>query len=175
MAKRKTKPKATTDGRKRYPPAHYRNSKLTPEILDAVVSIVRKGNFRTHAFARVGISESSWCQWIRKGRREIAEIASGERDASHLTLCAHLVSQLEAAEAEVACTINRDVLTAVDQHGQRDWKALAWFAERRFSKLYSRNLNAVVEGEESDPEQSARGREVLFARILRALGRELIE
>jgi hypothetical protein len=167
--KRKTKRKRASGGKH----GQHLNTKLCKEIIDQVVEIVEKGNFRTHAFARININYHTWWNWITRGKQEIKEFNDGKRPIEKLTLKSELVMRLEKAEAEVAMEMNQDIRSARESDGRPDIKARTWFLERRFSKLYARNPNATVQGEESEPESQARGRDVLLGQILKALGRKM--
>ena len=71
---------------------------LTMETIEAMADIVRDGNFRYVAAGRLGIPKDTLASWLQRGRGELADYAAGILE--DLTLKAHLVTELEKAEAE---------------------------------------------------------------------------
>lgn len=89
-------------------------TKLTPEIADQIARLIRLGNTRETAAAGAGISSRTlrnWMMWGAEGREPYA------------TFC----DALEVAEAE----IEKNVVAAILVAARKDWKAGAWWLERR--------------------------------------------
>lgn len=88
--------------------------KFTPEIGDKFVEIVRRGNFRESACAQVGITPPTMRRWLRmasEGHEQLRE----------------WVRKLDQAEAEA-----EDVMVvAIRRAAIKDWRAAAWYLERR--------------------------------------------
>ncbi len=142
-------------------------STLTPAVIRDVVAVIEKGNFRIHAFAHIGVPQSLWTKWVARGRKEFRALSDGTRDLDELTLNAALVMALDRAESRVAQDLGKDVRESGDIADKR------WWLERRFSRQFARNPNAVSEGEQGTEEERPRGREILLSRLLRVLGREV--
>ena len=155
----------------RGPSALYSHCKLTRETIHQAAKIVADGNFRKHAFAAMGVPYHRWHTWIKEGRKELREHFEGKREAKECTLYSDLVLALEKAEGKCAVGMLHDVTKAKNEHGNPDVRAREWFLERRYNKLYTRNPNARVDGEESEEDEQPRGREILLGRLLIALGR----
>ncbi len=101
-----------------------KRSKLSEELIEEVCQIVREGNYVQTAIKALGIKQSTFYYWLKKGRE-------GKNK-----LCKKLVEKLDEAmaEAERACVL---VLRAA-AISERDWKAaLAWL-ERRFPERWGR-------------------------------------
>lgn len=108
---------ATTKGRRGGPqPGSGRPTKFNQEVADRIVTLLRAGNYVETAAAAAGLSQVTVREWIKVGRRDgkgpLFEFAE----------------RVEKAQAESeAMDVNKLL-----QHGQRDWRALAWRLERRF-------------------------------------------
>lgn len=119
MARAKTKPRLS----------------LTDAIIREACDIVREGNFRYVAAARLGILYPTWCSWIRRGKNEIEDYTKGKRKT--LGLKGKLVVELEKAEAECHDKLIQDVA----HHGSPELKLK--FLKMRYGKLYNNNPNAI--------------------------------
>ena len=97
-----------------------RPTKFTPETRKKVLWALRLGNYRKTAAEYAGISERTLCDWIYKG----AEAESGEYGA----FCSDVIEAEQAAEVRA--------LGVIQQAANRDWKAAAWFLERKFPQRY---------------------------------------
>ncbi len=97
-----------------------RPTKFTPETRKKILWALRLGNFRKTAAEYAGISERTLCDWIYKG----AEAGSGE----YAEFCNDVIEAEQAAEVRA--------LGVIQQAANRDWKAAAWFLERKFPQRY---------------------------------------
>ena len=104
--------------------------KLTPEVTERITRLIRLGNCRETAAAAAGISSRTlrnWCMWGADGREPYTEFCDA----------------LEAAEAE----IEKNVVIAVIAAAKKDWKAAAWWLERRHPNRWrDKKPTAIVEG-----------------------------
>lgn len=116
--------------------------KLTEGVLKQFVEEVRRGNFRTVARQRLGISQSTYDQWMRTGRKQIREYHQGKR--SKLLLQGRLVIELDRAEGYIHGQMVQDILEQGSIH------ARMWYLERRFRKLY--NPHAIATDDETGKE-----------------------
>ena len=90
-------------------------TKLTPERADRIVALLKAGQDRVTACSSVGISERSLREWMTQGERgdeRFVEFARRVREAE--------------AECETRAVVQIQV------KGKDDWRALAWWLERRF-------------------------------------------
>lgn len=135
-----------------------RRSKLTPERQEGIVQALKAGNYLEVAARANGIDQSTLHDWVNRGEREktgkYAEFAKAIRDAE--------------AFAENRC------VTLVATAAQTDWKAAAWFLERKHAQKWSKYLRHVLTGKDGGPIEIAKVTdEELDARIaaLEALGK----
>lgn len=96
-------------------------SKLTPEVHEKVVRLVRAGNFRETACAAAGITSRTMRHWMALG-------ADGHEPY------AEFAAAVDQAEAEAEA---RDVARVV-KAGDDDWRALAWRLERKSNERWAR-------------------------------------
>ena len=135
---------------------HGRRIELTENIITQMADIVRAGNFRYIAAGAVGSSIEQLRNWIRSGNTQIRQLEKGKRQK--LGLEGLLVKALEAAEAECHVILLQDV------RDSEDVRAKMWFLERRWNKLYSRNLNATID-DATAKEQKIDVRAVLLEKL----------
>jgi hypothetical protein len=102
-----------------------RPSKLAPDVLATILAHVRRVGFTKHAARAAGIGQSTFHDWMRRGR---AEAAGEYRD---------FYEAVTAARAQAAQTLLGHVA------GAEDWRAAAWLLERLFPKDFA--LRQVLE------------------------------
>lgn len=112
---------------------------LNEKVIDRLVEIVRRGNFRKTAADELGIPPGTFNSWLQRGKRELRDYAAGRLD--ELTLKARLIQELARAESRAHADILRDVVNS------EDVRAKMWFLERRYNKQYSKNPNAHIDDE----------------------------
>ena len=100
-----------------------RPKKLTPEVHDGIVSLLRQGCYAEHAAAAVGISETTYYKWMKLGR----ESDSGPH------------WELVQAVAQATSEALNDSLKRVQIASRDDWRAAAWFLERRSPTKWGRH------------------------------------
>lgn len=125
------------------------SSELTDELIRDACAIIRDGNFRTIAFARLGIPTYTWSSWVKRGNHELKDVAAGRKKESDLTLKAKMCLELNAAEAECHEELLLDVLS----NGSPELKMK--FLQRRYGKLYSNNPNAIEDESGEEVQRSA--------------------
>ncbi len=94
-------------------------SKLTKERSERLVSLLRAGQNRESACAAVGIGTATLRRWL----------AAAESGDTRLARFARVIHEAES-EAETRA------VAQVQLHGKADWRALAWWLERRFPKKW---------------------------------------
>jgi hypothetical protein len=109
-----------------------RPSKLTPEVRTKLLDALRAGNFRGPAAFYAGVSSRVLREWMTDGKRN----PSGPHGEFRRRV-------LEAEKgAEIANVAN--ILKAA-QKG--DWKAAAWWLERKANARWGRHLAKAMERE----------------------------
>ena len=106
-----------------------RPSKMNERTIAKLVEAIEIGATREVAARYAGISVSSFCSWMAKGR----EAESGE--------FSELLERIEGAEAklEIFC------LEKIQAHGEKDWRAKAWVLERIHPERWARIEKHKVE------------------------------
>lgn len=119
-------------------------TKCTPERAERLIELVRQGSFREAACAAVGVTPKSlrtWLQLADQGDERYVEFAR----------------KLREAEAHV----ENDCVFTIKSLGSDDWRALAWYLEKRFPNRFGDMRVAKV--------QLEREREALFEALHAAL------
>lgn len=92
-----------------------RKTKLNNKIKDLILDAIKDGNTNETAAKLAGISESTFYNWVAKGK----EAEKG--------IYRNFVDELEIAEAAAFAESVKNIRTA----GKEDWRASAWYLERR--------------------------------------------
>jgi transposase-like protein len=90
-------------------------SKLTPNIAERLVASLRSGQQRNAACGAAGIAKTTLRDWLRQAE------AGNEM---------FIPLALEVAKAEAECEAR--AVASIQVQGREDWRALAWYLERRF-------------------------------------------
>jgi len=114
-----------------------RPTKLTKKRLRAILEPLRAGGTRKAAAASAGVGESTLHDWLRAAR------------GGGTSLQGELLIEVERAEAQAEARAT-GVITAAVEGG--DWKAAAWWLERRRRADWGRQLLEV--GGEPDAPQT---------------------
>jgi transposase len=112
-----------------------RPTKLTPEVQEKIVSLVRAGNYPEVAAQAAGISGKTYYEWMKRGESE-AGIYREFRKA---------VKEAQAAAESHAVTVIRKA--AIDG----TWQAAAWFLERSKAERWRRKENVELTGKDGGP------------------------
>ncbi len=105
-----------------------RRTKLTPEVQQKIVGAIAAGNYYEVACAIAGISHTTFYNWLEKGRQ-------GKKP---------YVDFLEAVKkAEAANEAKR--LQTITKAAETDWKANAWYLERRYPERWGRKERVYAE------------------------------
>ena len=135
---------------------------ITPEIQTLLVEQIEAGQPIRYACALAGIGETAFFSWLEKGREdgckpEYADFAKAITRARGRKVHRLLKSIEDAGGIESAVT------------GQRDWKALAWLAERTEPEFFSPKQKTEITGKDGGPVQVESVSDVLArARAARA-------
>lgn len=114
-----------------------RPTKLTPELRDRLVALIRGGCYAETAARAVGIAPSTYYEWLERGRFGGRR---GRRDAY-----AEFADAIKVAEAHA----ERDAVAAVWGAMQRDWRAAIIFLERRFPARWRRRAARAVPSDQT--------------------------
>ena len=101
-------------------------TKLTAEIRDKVIALVRRGSHRETACAAVGVSSNTLRRWLSRA----------EEGGPHSLRYRRFAEDLDKAEAEAETL----TMSAIVHAGKADWRALAWILERRGPQRWSPRL-----------------------------------
>lgn len=113
-----------------------RPSKLTPQLQQQIVNLIRIGNYIETACMAAGIDKSTWHDWMRRGARERERIARNARarlrkSEAPFVEFSHAVIKAQN-EAE---TIS---LARITKAGETQWQANAWRLERMHPERWGR-------------------------------------
>lgn len=103
-----------------------RHTKLTPETLKTILETVRVGGSDLDACNRAGIQQSTFYRWMQENK-EFSE---------------------QVTRARVDGKIQR--IARISKAGATDWRADAWYLERRWPEEYAQHFIIKV-----TPEQAA--------------------
>lgn len=103
---------------------------LTPEMLDAIGTLLVEGNCKETVAAFLGISRMTWWNWEQRGEREPDSIF-GE-----------FLYVVEKAQAAAEIGLLRHV-----RNGAPGWQSNAWIMERRFPQRWGRRVEIMVRSE----------------------------
>lgn len=112
-----------------------RNTKLDQERTDRMVAALRAGNFRQVACEYSGIDLSTFARWMRNGLRQPNTDWGKFRRA--------------VLEAERSAEVN--CVARVMKATEKDWKAAAWWLERKRSNHWSRKEKLEHTGSNGGP------------------------
>lgn len=101
-----------------------RKTKLTPQVQDLIVQALNVGAHHEHACQYAGIDQSTFYDWLRKadtGKEPYAQFSQAVKKAESQAGVGYLALIDSAARAG-------------------NWQAAAWKLERRWPKLYGRQI-----------------------------------
>lgn len=114
-----------------------RRTKLNDDVIKEIANHVRNGSFYKDAAVMVGIDNKTFHDWKNKGEEDIK---NGKETIYSNFL--HTLRQAEAiAKAEAIRYIQRS----------DDWKARAWYLERKYSDEYSLKQKIEHSSDEEKP------------------------
>lgn len=112
-----------------------RPTKLTRDLITTIVDEVANGAYYAQAAEAAGIHRDTLGAWRTTGEEDL--------DAGRDTLFAALVSELTRATAEAELLMVR----TIRGHAPLDWRAAAWYLERRAPDRWGRRDKVSVDGE----------------------------
>ena len=111
-----------------------RNSLLTQATQGVICASVRSGNWLETAAQMAGIDRDTLFAWKRKGK---SDLEAGLTNSIY----AQFVNAIARAEADAEAVSVARVRTAA----QKDWRAAAWYLERRHSDRWTLNQSVTAE------------------------------
>ena len=105
-----------------------RPPKLTPEVQEKIIQLVRVGNYVSTAARCAGINPETLYRWVRNGTR-------GETP----TIYTAFTEALRHAEAEAEAIAVQEIRKA-SHEDPRNWMAAMTFLERRFRHRWGRSV-----------------------------------
>lgn len=94
--------------------------------------LVKAGAYIETVMRTVGLERSTWNQWLAKGQ------------AQPKSIFGEFVREIE----NVAGQVEAHSIGFIRQAGAKDWRAMAWFLERRFPKRWMRRQIVHVDNED---------------------------
>ena len=107
-----------------------RPSKLTPQVQEKILTVIRAGNYAYVAAAYAGIGRSTFYHWLELGEQEESGCFRDFLDA------------VKAAETEAEI---RAVAT-IQKHMAKNWQAAMTYLERKFPHRWGRRMDVTSAG-----------------------------
>ncbi len=129
---------------------------LTPELQQDLVTVIAVGNYYTTACAYVGLPESTFYSWLKRGEEELLrlvkiETETGKTEKPKKTELIYLEFLEAIKKAEAGAEIAA-VLTVKSAFG-KNWQAAMTFLERRCSDRWRRRERHEITGADGKPVQ----------------------
>lgn len=123
-------------------------STFTKEREAVILDALRKGLFRYNAAAIAGVSERTMKRWVARGRDNLSEIEAwedaaesaetDETDGEDLGECPEInkFGRFVIAVSIAEAAAEAESLLTIQNAGIKDWRAAAWYLERKYNKRY---------------------------------------
>lgn len=121
-------------------------SKLTPELIERLCTLIKEGHFAKHACAGVGISERALYDWLGKAENEDTQgIEPYDPATGTGSLYVHLLQSIKKAEFEFVDVGYKAIRANAAE--RKSWEA--WFRhfESRFPALFKREITVYHDDE----------------------------
>lgn len=115
-------------------------AQLTPKTVTDLLTLIRAGTTVRGACGVARVGKSTFYEWLKQGRAAKAKHEGGEQLNEHEALAKQLVDDLEVAEAEAEARHVKNILTKATA-ADGDWRASAWWLERRRPEDYAKVFN----------------------------------
>ena len=123
-------------------------SKITPELIGQLASVLLRGAYVETAVAHCGISKATYYAWTRKGADERKHILNGGQPRKTFGLYLELLNAVEKAMADAELVDLRVISDAAVK--EKTWQAAAWKLERRNPSRWGRVRHEVT-GKDGGP------------------------
>jgi len=139
-----------------------RPTKLTYKLIEDISNWLKMGYYQEDAAVMVGISPSTYYEWMKKGEKVTEEadkkmLESGEEvkndivlddDIEILDIFQEFSEAVKKARAEAEGAHIRNIRRASDNGV---WQASAWWLERSFPKKWGKRSTLEIGGEDGEP------------------------
>ena len=129
-----------------------RPTKLTEDLLGELCGHLENGNPISTACALVGIGESTYHKWQKRGKEEMQRVEEGHANCRIRKEEARYVEFVEATTHARAEGDRRHVQNIIDA-GSEDWRASAWYLEHARPEKWSKKTKHEHMGEGGGPVQ----------------------
>lgn len=126
-----------------------RPTKLTAELQEEMVSIIRGGNYVETACAFVGITKETFYQWLRRAAKERERLSKNPRFRMKESEAIYVEFSDAIKKAQSQAEI-RDVLI-IGKAAEHTWQAAAWRLERKFPAKWGRGRREDDELDQGGP------------------------
>jgi len=116
-----------------------RPDKISYELIESICEEIARGYSYDQAALNNGIAASTFFRWMRKGKDSASE-------QIYKDLVQAVEDSSDFSEAEALQQIRSSAING------RNWKAAAWFLERRFPHKYAKKTNGELKMEEAADE-----------------------
>jgi transposase len=143
-----------------------RPSKLTPDVHNEIVQAIKAGAYAEEAALHAGIDESTYYRWMARGRTELeqldttetllADIGTKPSNRAKRAERTQLLKQRKTLQAEpryrefckavLRASADAEVFATatIRRHMKDDWRAAAWYLERRYPQRWRRRESHEV-------------------------------
>jgi hypothetical protein len=110
--------------------------KLNQKIIDDSEKLIRAGNYVNVVCNYLGIDESTWYRWIKKGEED-------NKKGINNIYCKFFKSIKRAESIAEIKNVN-----VIQMASQEDWKASAWYLERKYFDRWGRKEGREITGKD---------------------------
>src|SRR5699024_6181834 len=114
---------------------------LTSEMIELICELIASGKFDKEVASIIGVSEVSWHNWKRRGK-EIQEKLQAN-DSYKLTTREQLYLDFYESLNKAYAKAEMEAINDIRQASKKDWRAAAWFLERRYRWNWSKVAKAT--------------------------------
>jgi hypothetical protein len=128
-----------------------RPTKITKEIQDKIIMLIKAGNYMETAASYVGLAQSTIRDWMRRGSRE-EERLNKDQDARPIKSETPFMEFSVAIRKAQADAEIRDVNT-IGRASLLSWQAAAWRLERKYPDRWGKRESHEISGPGGSPVQ----------------------
>ena len=143
-----------------------RPTKLTPQLIEEISNWLKLGYYQEDAATMVGISPSTYYEWMKRGEKAIEEMdtkmlnppnvdssselapSQAAEEGEIVNLYSEFSEAVKKARAEAEGAHIRNIRRASDNGV---WQASAWWLERSFPKKWGKRSSLEIGGEGGEP------------------------
>jgi len=143
-----------------------RPTKLTPQLIEEISNWLKLGYYQEDAATMVGISPSTYYEWMKRGEKVIEEMdtkmlnppnvdssselapSQAAEEGEIVNLYSEFSEAVKKARAEAEGAHIRNIRRASDNGV---WQASAWWLERSFPKKWGKRSSLEIGGEGGEP------------------------